>query len=329
MTSENASKRGRDRPEFTSENTATSTAKRHGRAPAKLAEPHFSVLSDYETALAKAPLSDQTRRTYVSKTRQYLVWIAKTDCDGDPVAAEDARDWAVRDYRNYLQSTLKRKAATINSALAAIDDFYTRRGLGPANAARAELPVTAPQALNEKDAVRFLRAAEACPSPRDRAIALLPFYAGARIAEVTGLDVDDVRLSARKGILRIDGKGDKVREIPVHPQLRSALAVWLQERTMWPGADRPALLLNQRGQRLSAKGAHDIITDIGRTANPDRAVTAHVLRHTFATRLVRGGTDLVLVAELLGHSRLETTRIYTRPTKQDAIDALQLLDTDT
>ena len=160
-------------------------------------------------------------------------------------------------------------------------------------------------------------------------IALVPFYAGTRIAETVGLDVDDVRLSARKGILRILGKGEKVREIPVHPDLRTALTDWLDERADWPGADTPALFLNQRGGRLSVKGTHDIITTIATAAGlQDDEITAHVLRHTFATRLVRGRTDLVIVAELLGHARLDTTRAYSRPTQQDAIDALELLDVD-
>jgi integrase len=71
-----------------------------------------------------------------------------------------------------------------------------------------------------------------------------------------------VRLSARKGILRIYGKGERVREVPIHPELRKALTDWLEERCDWPGAkDGPALFLNQRGHRLSAKGAHDVIQD--------------------------------------------------------------------
>ena len=176
--------------------------------------------------------------------------------------------------------------------------------------------------------MRFLRAVEACPSPRDRAITLIPFYAGTRIGEIVGLDTDDVRLSARKGTLRVVGKGEKVREIPIHPQLRAALRGWLDKRPDWPGADGPALFLNQRGTRLSVKGAHDIITAIADTAGLDDDTTTHVLRHTFATRLVRGGTDLVIVADLLGHARLDTTRVYTGPTDEDRTAALDLLDVD-
>jgi site-specific recombinase XerD len=331
MASENANPRAPQHPAAASENTraASASARRRGRAAVSLPGPVAAVLDEYADTLASAPLSEQTRRTYASKVRQYLAWLADTDTEGDALNAKDARDWAVRDYRSHLQTVLKRKPATVNNALAAVDDLYIRRGLGPASAARAELPRTAPKALSTRAAVRFLREVQRCPSPRDRAIALTPFYAGTRIAEITGLHVDDVRLSARKGILRILGKGEKVREIPIHPQLRTSLTGWLDERPDWPGADTPALFLNQRGGRLSVKGAHDIITTIAATAGlEDDDITAHVLRHTFATRLVRGRSDLVIVAELLGHARLETTRAYSRPTQQDAIDALQLLDVD-
>jgi hypothetical protein len=85
--------------------------------------------------------------------------------------SKDARDWAVSDYRSHLQTVLKRKPATVNNALAAVDDLYIRRGLGPANAARAELPKTAPKALSPRAAVRFLREVQTCPH---RAIARAP-----------------------------------------------------------------------------------------------------------------------------------------------------------
>jgi integrase/recombinase XerC len=92
--------------------------------------------------------------------------------------------------------------------------------------------------------------------------------------------------------------------------------------------DSPALFLNQRGQRLSVRGAHDIITSIAAAAGLDDDTTVHTLRHTFATTLVRGGTDLVIVAELLGHARLETTRGYTRSSAEDRTRALDLLLVD-
>ena len=207
MASENAQNRGAKRPESASENAGDGSRGRRGRAPVDLPAAFAEVLAAYSAALASAPLSAQSRRTYASKVRQYLVWLAAAEAGGDPLGAAEARDWAVRDYRGYLQSVLKRSPATINNALAAVDDFYSRRGLGPARAKRAEVPAAAPRALGAKAQIRYLRAVQACESPRDRALALVPFYAGTRIAETVALDVDDVRLSARKGVLRVLGKG--------------------------------------------------------------------------------------------------------------------------
>jgi len=329
MASENARRSTSQEAEFTSENTTAAAARRRGRSALELPEAFAAVLDAYVVALAVAPLAAQTRRTYTSKVRQYLAWLASAKPDGDPLSTPDGRDWAVRDYRTYLQAVRKRRPATINSALAAIDDLYIRRQLGPASATRLELPAAAPRALSQKDQLRYLRAVQGSPSPRDQALALTPFYAGARISEIVGLDVDDVRVSARKGILRIYGKGERMREIPIHPQLRAAVIGWLDERPGWPGAEiTPALFLNQRGKRLSAKGAHDVITGLAAAAGLDDDATTHVLRHTFATTLVRGGTDLVIVAELLGHARLETTRGYTRPSAEDRTRALDLLLVD-
>lgn len=106
------------------------------------------------------------------------------------------------------------------------------------------------------------------------------------------------------------------------------MATWISERENWPGADDPALFLNRRGARLSVRGARDVIAAIAEQAGLDDDATAHVLRHTFATTLVRGGADLVIVAELLGHARLETTRGYTRPSAEDRAKALDLLPVD-
>ena len=311
MTSENPPPRVPQETGTTSENTA-------------------AALAGYHQALRAAPLSAETRRTYASKVRSYLAWLAAANVDGDPLTQARARDWAVRDYRTHLVTVAKHAPRTINTALAAIDDFYTRRGLGPAGADRLDLPTQAPRALDAKTALRWVRAIAAHPAPRDRVLALLPLYAGLRVSETVALDTDDVRLSARKGSLRVPGKGTTVRELPIHPQLRTDLQTWLEERPDWPGAAAsPALLLNRRRQRLSVRGASDIIRAIAAGANLEgEHITAHVGRHTFATTLIRGGTDLVAVADMLGHARLNTVRLYTHPTAADRERALDLLPHD-
>ena len=247
-----------------SENTTAVPRRRRGRAPLELPDQFGAVLDDYIRALAAAPLAAQTRRTYTSKVRQFLAWLAIAALDEDPLSSAAARDWAVRDYRTHLQSVLKRSPATVNNALAArshrqsvlkrspatvnnalaaVDDFYIRRGLGPASAARIEIAAAAPRALDARAQLRYLRAVQRCPSPRDLALALVPFYAGARISEIVALDLDDVARSARKGVLQILGKDEA-------PPARSARN--LQARLLHPprrGRMRSARKLAARGAR--------------------------------------------------------------------------------
>ena len=105
MTSENPPPRASQGAGTTSENTA-------------------AALADYQRVLRAAPLSAETRRTYLSRVRGYLTWLAAADTDGDPLTERRALDWAVRDYRTHLQAVLKRTPATVNNALAAVDDLY-------------------------------------------------------------------------------------------------------------------------------------------------------------------------------------------------------------
>lgn len=299
--------------------------RRRGRLPAPLPARLEPVHTAYAAELADAAMSAETRRTYTSKLRQYLAWLDTAALAGDPLTDPDSRDRAVRDWRNHLLTVAEQAPATVNTALAAVDDFYTRRGLGQAAAERTRRPATAPRTLDGRALRRWLGAVEAQPSSRDRALASIPFYAGARIAETVRLDTGDVHVSARRPALRIHGNRDKIREIPLHPGLRAHIQQWLAERPDWPGAQaNPALFLNRRGERLTVRGARDVIARIVQTAGL-HDITADVLRHTFAATLARGGTDPVVLADLLGNAGLDTTRRYTKPAAGDRTKALHLL----
>jgi integrase/recombinase XerC len=310
--------------------TALAGARRRGRQPVALPVRLAAAHTAYTAQLSAAPLSAETRRTYASKTRQYLAWLPTAAVDGDPLTNPAARDQAVAGWRAYLVTAANQAPATVNNALAAVDDFYARRGMGPAAVERSSVPSKAPRFLDRSAQLRWLRAVESDPSPRDRALASLPFYAGARIAETVRLDTSDVATSGHQGVLRIHGNGDRIREVPIHPNLRADIGFWLVDRARWPGADtNPALFLNHRGGRLSVRGARDVIARIAVTAGLGPDITAQVLRHTFAATLVAGGADLVLVADLLGHARLDTTRSYAAPTAQDRVKAVGLLPSTT
>lgn len=120
------------------------------------------------------------------------------------------------------------------------------------------------------------------------------------------------------------GKGDTYREVSLNADAREALAAWLDERKRrFPDTNEPALFLSRKGVRLSARAVDLIVRGLGKDAGLE--LSAHVLRHTCLTNLVRGGNDLVLVAEIAGHRRLETTRRYSLPSAADREAAMEAL----
>lgn len=307
-------------------------AGRRGRQPTLLPAPYGAVLAEYAAAVARADLTAQARRTYLSRVRVYLAWLAESDVDGDPLHDPVAAVWAARDYKAHLYGTLRRAPATVNGALAAVSDLAIRRGLGKLDGdqvARLDLPARrAPKALVGREDIRWQRAAQAAPA-RDRAVAAVMRLAGARIAETVGLDLADLPSTQRRRRLRIRGKGRRNRTVPVHPDLAAALDGWLDARRSWPGADgSTAVFLNRAGGRLSTRSADEVIAGIARAAGLEEVVTPHVLRHTFGTDLIRAGTDVVTVAELMGHASLDSTRIYTLPTEDDLDAAVARLTVD-
>ncbi|MGH9023645.1 MAG: tyrosine-type recombinase/integrase, partial [Acidimicrobiia bacterium] len=189
------------------------------------------VLSRYERWLKRQPLSGRTRDAYRAQVGGFVGWLASSEHGGAALSDPVVRDWAVRDYKRFVKTKRRWAPTSVNQALAAIDNFYRSLALGRPSVPREDLPQVAPRALEEGDQRALLRAVERCPSTRDRAILLVFFYAGLRLAELTGLDVDDVSVSARRGRLRVrSGKGDCYREVPLNSACRVALEEWLVAR---------------------------------------------------------------------------------------------------
>jgi integrase/recombinase XerC len=152
-------------------------------------------------------------------------------------------------------------------------------------------------------------------------------YTGLRLAELVALDVEDARTSARKGVVIVrSGKGDAYREVPLNALVRQVLDEWLTERRELAADGERALFLGRGGRRLAKRSVDDVVRGLGKDAGVK--LSAHVLRHTFITAMVRQGSDLVLVAELAGHRRLETTRRYSLPSDADRLLAVERLQID-
>lgn len=283
------------------------------------------TLTAYNAWLDRQPLAAKTRVAYRLQVHQYGEYLAQrpTTARDDPLRHPFARDYAVRDYKTYLKTERKVKPTSINLALAAIDHFYLFLGSDRPKVQREDLPQQSPRALKPEEQKAFLRAVERTPAVRDQAIAHLLLYTGVRLGECAALNVDDVRVSARKGLVIVrSGKGDTYREVPLNADVREALQAWLKARAKNPPLlSEPALFLNLKGRRLSPRGIDLVLRQLGADAGLE--LSAHVLRHTCLTNLVRRGNDLVLVAEVAGHKRLETTRRYSLPSREDREAAME------
>ncbi len=144
---------------------------------------------------------------------------------------------------------------------------------------------------------------------RDDAVVEMLYGSGLRVSELCSLDVDSI--DARRGIVRVMGKGSKERQVPVSKPAVDAVRDWVKLRHEVSVDDELALFLNHRGKRITARDVRRLIDD--RAVSPTHP---HALRHTFATHLLDNGADLRAVQELLGHADVATTQRYTHVSKE-------------
>jgi len=285
----------------------------------------LEMVASYVQDLERAPLAPRTRQAYAGHVEAYGRWLTGRATAAAALREPRARDHAARDFKRYLKLEQGWKPASVNLALAAVDHFNRFLGLGPAIVSREPLAQSAPRALSGDEQRALVREAEAGKA-RDRAIVVLLLYTGLRLTELVALDVGDARISARKGLLVVrSGKGDRYREVPLNRPVRDALEAWLKIRSKRIADGEAALFVGPQGRRLSPRAVDMVIRNTARGAG--LKLSAHVLRHTCVTNLVRGGNDIVLVAELAGHQRLETTRRYSLPSaadRQAAMDRLEI-----
>ncbi len=226
------------------------------------------------------------------------------------------------DRRATLRPTsIRRKAASLRGFYR----FCFAEGLIPTDlAARFDLPRQG-RALPEVLSVAEVEALLECHSGsspadvRDRALLELLYACGLRISEAVGLDREDVGLE--EGLVRVVGKGDRERQVPVGEVALDWLRRYLDEvRPAWlearpgPVARGGPVFMSVRGDRLDRRRAWEMIVASARTAGLHGVVTPHTLRHSFATHLLEGGADLRIVQELLGHANINTTQLYTHLT---------------
>jgi len=280
-----------------------------------------ALLATYREWLAHQALATRSREAYAAQVGRFLAWLASSEHGAGALSDPHVRDWAVRDYKRHVKTEARWAPSSVNQALAAIDNFYRSLGAGRPEVPREDLPQLAPRALAEDEQQRFLRAVEASPSARDRAIATVFFYTALRLSELADLELVDVSVTARRGMVRVRaGKGDAYREVPLNSACRKALDEWSQAR---PAGEVEALWLSRQGTRMSSRAIDLVIRRLAKDAGLE--LSAHTLRHTAVTNLIRSGADVVLVAEIAGHRRLDTTRRYSLPSAADRDAALEAI----
>jgi integrase/recombinase XerC len=265
------------------------------------------ALSGYLTRLAtQRRLSPHTVAAYRSDLGQFADFCDRLGLKNwDEVDRKVVRQYlSVLDDRSYSRRSIARKASAVRS-------FFTdqvKKGVLKNNAAaevaRPKLPERLPRALPSR-VVRDILDSLPAATPidlRDRAIIELLYSSGLRVSEVASLSLDDVG----GDLLTVTGKGGKDRAVPVGGPARRAITDWIERgRVQLAGSDIPtALWVGARGGPLDTRG-------IRRVVRQRAATFPHALRHSFATHLLEGGADLRAVQELLGHSDLATTQIYT------------------
>jgi len=279
------------------------------------------VVADFVIHLTAARgLSPHTVRAYVGDVRHLLAFARRRGTSWDEIDLSLLRAWlASMISTNLARATIARRGAAVRAFYAwAVADGHAASD--PAvRLVTAQPGSTLPTALGA-DQARVLvdtardGALEGGPLElRDWVCLELLYATGARVAELVGLDIDDVDLGAR--LARVVGKGDKERMVPFGAPAARAVELWL--RTGRPAlatpTSGPALLLGRRGARLDQRQVRAVVHGAAARAGVDD-LAPHGLRHTAATHLVHGGSDLRTVQEILGHASLATTQRYTHVT---------------
>lgn len=285
-----------------------------------MTSPLEAAVGDYLNHVrAERGLSANTVAAYRRDLASYVDFLAARGIDdAADVTAVEVSEFVRQLTAGRATSSVARHVASVRTFHQfALDEALTTTNPA-ADVSPPRLGQRLPKALTIDQVTRMLEAPDRDTPDglRDAALLELLYGTGGRVSEVCGLDVDDVTvaLADPDAGLRLLGKGNKERMVPLGSYARSAVDAYLvRARTglARAGSGSPALLLNQRGGRLSRQSAWAAIKRAAAAAGITEEVSPHSLRHSFATHLLDGGADLRVVQELLGHSSVATTQIYT------------------
>ena len=281
----------------------------------------LDCLDEYEQYLLNIKkASANTVSSYMRDIRQFRDYVAELLDVELPEVSKDQ----ISVYLAYLTNHGK-SPATVTRSLASLKGFYgylMSEGLVQQNPAKGITVVKAekklPQILTGKEVELLLEQPQCTDMKgyRDKAMLELLYATGIRVSELISLDVDDVNLPA--GFIRCEGSG-RSRTIPMYPAAVKALQTYMHEIRPNMVADpaESALFVNLSGERMSRQVFWKIIKHYQQTAHIEKDITPHTLRHSFAAHLLENGADLRSIQEMLGHSDISSTQIYTQIVKQN------------
>jgi site-specific recombinase XerD len=280
-----------------------------------LSEPWSEALRLFDRDLSVRSAAESTRRAYANDVGQLAEWADALGKEPTALGHRDLRLFAARlSERGMSKAGVARKLAAIRSFYGAL----LRAGEVTANP--AELVASPkrdrklPRVLSREEMQTLLdRIPTRTPlEMRDRAMLELTYSCGLRAEEVVGLNVDSPDFEGER--LRVEGKGGKTRLVPMGEPAQAALRRYLDRgRHALTGRDgETALLVSKSGRRLHPSDVRRRLQRWVREAAIAGGVSPHALRHSFATHLLEGGADLRAIQELLGHSSLSTTQVYTQ-----------------
>ncbi|BCG59426.1 tyrosine-type recombinase/integrase [Paenibacillus sp. URB8-2] len=273
-----------------------------------------------------------TRKSYLVDVRQFLISLNGKKLDNVKKLHVISFLTSMRES-GVSDATRNRKHASVSCFFKSLIELELLTGNPAAGIKKSKTEKNRePVYLDEDDIRLFLANVDGKYRERNLAIFLLMAYMGLRVGEVHTLNLGDYHPERRT--LRIFGKGRKWRNVPVPGDVAPYLDHALEERlTPWRGSREEAMFISQKGRRLSIRAIQGIAAETfqrfqsGTPAAYRRSFSSHKLRHSFATMLLRKGADLRTVQELLGHSSIQTTTVYTHITdkeKEEAMSRLQL-----
>ncbi|MDN5375368.1 MAG: hypothetical protein PWQ39_408 [Thermacetogenium sp.] len=258
--------------------------------------------------------------SYTGDVKKFIRWCLSRYASFSP---QEISPLDIVNYRDYLQGHGGRRGekaspATVNRALVSLKVFFAyllERGEIPYNPAADVKPVKtarkpAPKWLTRREQAALMRAVKASGSARDEAMIGLMLHTGLRISELCSLKREDIEIAPRSGCVRVRGKGNKERSVPLNVTIRKILESWFKENPgdpLWP---------NRYGKPISVRGVRKLVSKYAYDARL-QDVTPHTLRHTFCKNLIDSGVTLDQVAMLAGHESLNVTKLYTVPSVND------------